>query len=279
MALGTGPRLPFADRADAGRRLGDRLAAELGPLGDPAGVLVLGLPRGGVVVAAEVARRLGAPLDALVVRKLGVPGQPELALGAVAAGVVVRNEAVIAGRGVAEEAVAEVVARERAELNRRERAYRGDRPPPDAAGRLAIVVDDGFATGATARAALLAVRAQQPAGLVLAVPVAPRYADTGDADRLVALARPWPFGAVGRYYRDFAATTDDEVCRLLGALSTREGPGSPGPSPAAATRGASPPPRKPAPAPAGCSAAGRRPSRTARPGRRPRSPARRRGTR
>jgi predicted phosphoribosyltransferase len=217
-ALGTGIRLPFADRADAGRRLGDRLATVLGPLGDPAGVVVLGLPRGGVVVAAEVARRLGAPLDAFVVRKLGVPGQPELAMGAIASGgVVVRNDAVIDSHRLTPDEVAAVVAAERAELARRERAYRGDRPPPDAAGRLAIVVDDGLATGATARAALRAVRAQRPARLVLAVPVAPRDAAVGDADQLVALARPWPFGAVGRYYRDFAATTDDEVRALLGA--------------------------------------------------------------
>ena len=218
MAFGTGDRLPFADRAEAGRRLGDRLAAVLGPVRDPAGVVVLGLPRGGVVVAAEVARRLGVPLDAFIVRKLGVPGQPELAMGAIATGgVVVRNDAVIDSRRLTPDQVAAVVDTERAELARRERAYRGDRPPLDAAGRLAIVVDDGLATGATARAALRALRGLQPARLVLAVPVAPRDAAVGDADLLVALARPWPFGAVGRYYRDFAATTDDEVrARLSG---------------------------------------------------------------
>jgi putative phosphoribosyl transferase len=212
--LGSGVRLPFADRADAGRRLGERLAAVLGEPG--AAAVVLGLPRGGVPVAAEVARRLGAPLDAFVVRKLGVPGQPELAMGAIASGgVVVRNEAVIAGRRLTPEQVAAVVAAEEAELARREQAYRGDRPPVAVAGRLVIVVDDGFATGATARAAVRAVRARDPARLVLAVPVAPRDADAGDADQLVALARPWPFGAVGRHYRDFAATTDDEVRALL----------------------------------------------------------------
>jgi putative phosphoribosyl transferase len=211
---GAGTRLPFADRADAGRRLGDRLAALLGE--DGCRAVVLGLPRGGVVVAAEVARRLGAALDALVVRKLGVPGQPELALGAIAGGgVVVRNDAVITGRRLTPEQVADVVAAEEAELARRERAYRGDRPPVDVAGRLAVVVDDGLATGATARAAVRAVRAQGPAWLVLAVPVAPREAAAGDADELVALARPSPFGAVGRYYRDFAATTDAEVRALL----------------------------------------------------------------
>jgi len=212
--LGSGVRLPFADRADAGRRLGERLVAILGEPG--AGAVVLGLPRGGVPVAAEVARRLGAPLDAFVVRKLGVPGQPELAMGAIASGgVVVRNEAVIAARRLTPEQVAAVVAAEEAELARREQAYRGDRPPVAVTGRLVVVVDDGFATGATARAAVRAVRARNPARLVLAVPVAPRDAGAGDADLLVALARPWPFGAVGRHYRDFAATTDDEVRRLL----------------------------------------------------------------
>lgn len=219
-ALGTGLRLPFADRADAGRRLGDRLAAVLGGQ-DTTAAVVLGLPRGGVVVAAEVARRLGAPLDAFVVRKLGLPGQPELAMGAIATGgVVVRNEALIAARRLSPDDVAAVVAAERVELDRRERAYRGDRPPLDATGRLAIVVDDGLATGATARAALRAVRDRHPARLVLAVPVAPRDAAVGDADQLVTLARPWPFGAVGRYYRDFSPTSDDEVRALLG---TREG--------------------------------------------------------
>lgn len=224
----TGGRLPFADRADAGRRLGEHLAAVLGagpaplatgpaPLGAGPAPLVLGLPRGGVVVAAGVAARLGVPLDAFVVRKLGVPGQPELALGAIAAGgVVVRNEAVIRVRAVTPDQLAAVVAAEEVELDRRERAYRGDRPPPDVAGRLVIVVDDGYATGATARAAVGAVRMKHPARLVLAVPVAPRDAVVPDADELVALARPRPFGAVGRHYRDFAATTDEEVRALLG---------------------------------------------------------------
>lgn len=217
----TAARLPFADRADAGRQLGDRLAALLGPL-DPAAAVVLGLPRGGVVVAAEVARRLALPLDAFVVRKLGVPGQPELAMGAIAGGgVVVRNETVIGGHRVPPDAVAGVVAAERAELERREHAYRGDRPPLFPAGRLALVVDDGIATGATARAALRAVRAHRPARVVLAVPVAPRDLELGgDVDQLVALARPRPFGAVGRYYRDFSATTDDEVRHLLGTIGS-----------------------------------------------------------
>jgi putative phosphoribosyl transferase len=211
-------RLPFADRDAAGRALGDRLAAVLGtPL--PGRLLVLGLPRGGVVVAAAVARRLGAPLDAYVVRKLGLPEQPELAMGAIASGgTVVRNDEVIARSAVAPDVLDRVVAAERAELARRERAYRGDRPPALVTGRDVIVVDDGLATGATARAALRAIRAAGPARLVLAVPVAPRdmlAALAAEADSVLCLAQPRPFGAVGRYYRDFEPTTDEEVRALL----------------------------------------------------------------
>jgi putative phosphoribosyl transferase len=211
-------RLPFADRDAAGRALGDRLAAELGD-SPPERLLVLGLPRGGVVVAAAVARRLGAPLDAYLVRKLGLPGQPELAMGAIASGgTVVRNDEVIARAAVAADVLDRVVHAEQAELDRRERAYRGDRPPVPATGRDVIVVDDGLATGATARAALRAVRAAAPARLILAVPVAPREtlaALAAEADSVICLAQPRPFGAVGRYYRDFDPTTDDEVRTLL----------------------------------------------------------------
>ena len=208
-------RLPFADRAAAGRLLGERLVGEFGRRG---GVVVLGLPRGGMVVAAEVARRLGAPLDAYVVRKLGLPWQPELAMGAIASGgTVIRNDEVIAAAGARPADLERVIAAERAELERRERAYRGDREPQPLAGRLVIVIDDGIATGATARAALRAVRAAGPARVVLAVPVGPENAAASatDADELVLLARPRPFGAVGRHYLDFAPTTDEQVRALL----------------------------------------------------------------
>jgi putative phosphoribosyl transferase len=213
-----GPALPFADRVAAGRALGERLAVLLGDF-DRRRMVVLGLPRGGVVVAAEVARALGAPLDAFVVRKLGLPGQPELAMGAVAGGgVLVRNEDVIARARVTDQALQRVAAQERAELDRREQAYRGDREPVDLAGRLVIVVDDGLATGATARAALRAA----PLAVILAVPVAPRRTVAelaGEADQLVVLAQPRPFAAVGHYYRDFTPTTDAQVRDLLGAES------------------------------------------------------------
>ena len=206
---------PFLDRSDAGRLLAERLQ-------DYAGrddVLVLGLPRGGVPVAYEVARALGAPLDAFVVRKLGVPGHEELAMGALASGGVrVLNEAVIAEAGVTEDRFARAVAAESAELARRERLYRGDRDPVEAAGRTVILVDDGLATGSSMRAAALAVRSLGPERVVVAVPVAARQTCEqlrADVDELVCLLAPPRFRAVGEWYEDFGQTSDEEVRSLL----------------------------------------------------------------
>jgi len=185
---------------------------------------VLALPRGGVPVAAEVAAALDAPLDVLVVRKLGMPGQPELAFGAVASGVdqdnpvQVRNELVLAHSMARPGDLDAVVEREVAELHRRERAYRGDRPAVDVAGRTAVIVDDGLATGASARAAVLAVRARGPSVVVLAVPVAPRstlVVLSEIADEVVCAAAPRRFVAVGRHYADFHQVTDAEVHAVL----------------------------------------------------------------
>lgn len=201
----------FDDRRDAGRRLASLLDRYSGRND----VIVLGLPRGGVPVAAEVARALGAPLDALMVRKLGVPGHEELAMGAIASGGLrVMNEEILGQLRLPPAAIDGVERREREELERRERAYRGDRPFPDLRGRVVIVVDDGLATGATMRAALGAVRKQSPAWLVAAAPVgAPsvRGLLREVADEVVLAAAPEPFYAVGAWYRSFPSTTDDEV--------------------------------------------------------------------
>ena len=210
-------RAPFADRRDAGRALGARLAGA-----QPGDVLVLGLPRGGAVVAAGVAAALGAPLDVLLVRKLGLPGQPELAMGAVAAigeaVETVRSEAVLASAGVDDATFAGVRDRELAELRRREAAYRGRRPPVDVAGRTVVLVDDGLATGATVRAALRVLAGRRPARSVVAVPVgspiAVRELDAL-ADEVVCLLAPPSLRAVGGAYGDFSQTSDDEVRRVL----------------------------------------------------------------
>jgi predicted phosphoribosyltransferase len=205
----------FRDRTHAGQLLAERLRR----YADRQDVVVLGLPRGGVPVAAEVAWRLRVPLDVFVVRKLGVPGHEELAMGAIATGGVrVLNDGVIALAGVSGRDIDATTARERVELERRERAYRNDRAPPDLRGRTVILVDDGLATGATMRAAVGAVRRQNAAAVVVAVPTA--SADTCDAlrteaDEVLCLTTPEPFGAVGLWYEDFSATTDDEVRELL----------------------------------------------------------------
>ncbi|MGW3247403.1 phosphoribosyltransferase family protein [Streptomyces sp. NPDC001070] len=205
----------FTDRLDAGRRL----AARLEYLKDE-DVVVLGLPRGGVPVAAEVAKALGAPLDVCMVRKLGVPFQPELGMGAIGEdGVRVINDEVVRTTGVTSEELAQVEHREREVLEQRGRRYRGDREPVDPAGRTVVVVDDGVATGSTARAACRIARARGVARIVLAVPVAPPdWTERlgGEADELVSLATPRHFYAIGQFYTDFSQVDDSEVVACLG---------------------------------------------------------------
>jgi predicted phosphoribosyltransferase len=205
----------FTDRREAGALLAGRLEA----YADRDDAVVLALPRGGVPVAFEVARALHAPLDVFVVRKLGVPGHEELAMGAVASGGVrVLNDEVMAWYRPTEEEVEAVTRAERAELERRERAYREGRPPVPIKGRVAILVDDGLATGSTMRAAVLAAQRLEPSRVVVAVPVG--AADTcrllaDAADEVVCAWTPEPFSAVGRWYDDFSQTTDEEVRQIL----------------------------------------------------------------
>jgi putative phosphoribosyl transferase len=203
----------FHDRRDAGRRLGEALSGlrELRPL-------VLGLPRGGVPVAAEVARALGAPLDVLVVRKIGAPWQPEFAVGALARGVVHVEPATLAMLGLTERDLEPAIREESAELERRERLYRGDRPALDVRDRVVVVVDDGLATGQTAMAALTLLRRLGAARLVLAVPVGGPDTEarmSGFADEVVCLSCPRDFHAVSQGYLDFAPTSDAEVLACL----------------------------------------------------------------
>jgi len=215
----------FENRVEAGREL----AVALGEYAGRGDVIVLGLPRGGVPVAMEVASELEAPLDVFLVRKLGAPGQEELAMGAIASGgVVVRNESVIAGLRVSQDQIDAVQKKEQAELERREKAYRGGRPALKLDGKTVILVDDGLATGASMRAAVEAVREHKPAKVVVAVPTAPPDTKTvleGEADAVVCVDTPEPFGGVGRWYRDFAQTTDDEVRELLEQASEKLPPG------------------------------------------------------
>lgn len=205
----------FRNRIDAGQALASRLACYAGR----PDVLVLGLPRGGLPVAYKVALALKAPLDVFVVRKLGVPGHEELAMGAIATGGTrVLNAEVVEGLGISSKAIDEVTAREQRELERREAAYRGLRPAPSVAGRTVVLVDDGVATGSTMRAAVASVRQQSPARIVVAVPVASSIAYDElrrEADELVCIATPEPFYAVGLWYQDFSQTTDDEIRDLL----------------------------------------------------------------
>jgi putative phosphoribosyl transferase len=204
----------FKDRRDAGRQLGRRLSvyATLRPV-------VVALPRGGVPVAAEIADRLGAPLDVMVVRKIGLPWQPELAIGAIAEGnICFVNDALIEETGVSGEELEAAITRERVELERRVRAYRGDRPPLRLHGRVVILVDDGLATGYTARAAIEEIRRRGASRVVLAVPVAPEdiVPTMGRvADAFVVLRTPGWFVSIGEHYEDFRQTSDDEVLACL----------------------------------------------------------------
>jgi putative phosphoribosyl transferase len=206
----------FRDRHEAGQTLGRELARRLGSTDD---LIVLALPRGGVPVGYEVARALNAPLDVFIVRKLGVPGHEELAMGAIASGGVrVINREVLEWLPLPQKTIDEVARREQQELERREREYRGTRPPLDVSNKTVIVVDDGLATGSTMRAAVAALRKMHPRAIIVAVPVA--SAQTCDEFRaegidVVCLRTPEPFQAVGLWYDDFSQTTDEEVHELL----------------------------------------------------------------
>ncbi|HEY7235386.1 MAG TPA: phosphoribosyltransferase [Gemmatimonadaceae bacterium] len=206
----------FLNRAEAGRRLAAVLTPRYGGRSD---VLVLGLPRGGVPVAFEIAMALDAPLDVFIVRKLGLPGHEEFAIGAIASGGVrVVDDSVLRAYGVDAETLGRITQRERRELERREQLYRDDRPFPTIADRVVILVDDGLATGSTMRAAVAALRGEGPKEIVVAVPVGASEtcaAIAALADTLVCLETPEPFYAVGLWYEDFEQTDDDEVHDLL----------------------------------------------------------------
>jgi len=209
----------FKDRHDAGRRL----AAALGQYAGRSDVIVLALPRGGVPVAHEVAQALSVSLDVFLVRKLGVPGHGELAMGAIAAGgIEVLSEDLIRELGIPSALVQQVAVRERLELDRRDRVYRSGRQPPAVRDRTVLLVDDGLATGSTMQAATLALRQQAPARIVIAVPVGASETCTrlrAVADEVVCLRMPEPFTAVGLWYEDFDQTSDEEVARLLSDAS------------------------------------------------------------
>ena len=211
----------YRDRRDAGEKLADSLE----DLRGTRDLLVLALPRGGVPVAEPVARRLGAPLDVFVVRKIGFPGHEELAMGAVASGGIVLVNPALVGQ-VPEEQFRRALERAVKELNERERLYRGGRPPPKVAGRTIVLIDDGLATGATMRAAVEALRQQEPRQIIVAVPIAsPETCDelAREVDRVVCAATPQPFHAVGLWYQDFSPTPDEEVRQVLASASMGSG--------------------------------------------------------
>jgi len=218
----------FKDRTAAGQVLAKELAA----YANCSDVLILGLPRGGVPVAFEVAKALNAPLDVFLVRKLGVPGQEELAMGAIASGGVrVLNDEVVAGLGLSETIINKVAQKEQQELERRERLYRDDRPAPDLHGRTVILVDDGLATGATMRAAVRALQQQQPDQIVVGVPVSsPETCQEfqTEVDDIVCAMTPRPFHSVGLWYDDFSQTMDDEVRDLLHSAANNQQPSAVG---------------------------------------------------
>lgn len=211
----------FKDRADGGKKL----AQELSPYSDRSNVVVLGLPRGGVPVAYEVAKELDAPLDVFIVRKLGVPGHEELAMGAIASGgVSVLNDEVVKGVNLSEDDIDQVARREREELERRERAYRGERPGVALQNKIVLLVDDGLATGASMRAAVKGVREHGPEKIIVAVPTAPPEtceAFNDLADEAICLETPTPFIGVGAWYEDFPQTKDEEVKEILEMASER----------------------------------------------------------
>ncbi len=206
----------FRDRVEAGQLLG-KAVADL--VSDRSNLIVLALPRGGVPVGYEVARALGVPMDVFIVRKLGVPGHEELAMGAIASGGIrVMNDDVLRYVPVSKNAIEAVSARELTELARRERSYRGSKPPLDVSGKMVIVVDDGLATGSTMRAAVRALRQEKAGSIIVAVPVAARETCEDffrEVDDIVCLRKPDPFQAVGLWYDDFSQTTDEEVHKLL----------------------------------------------------------------
>jgi predicted phosphoribosyltransferase len=215
-------RVPFHDRRDAGRQLSEQLL----DYADNPNVIVLGLPRGGVPVAYEISARIGAPLDVLVVRKLGVPGHEELAVGAIASGGIrYVDRRVAQALRIPDEVIDTVEESERIELERRERTFRAGRPPLDVSGRTTIVVDDGLATGASMAVAVEALRMRNPANIVVAVPIASTEACDSlreRADEVVCLVTPSRMYAIGQWYEDFTQTTDEEVRALLDQSSREQ---------------------------------------------------------